>query len=97
MECVLVSGRMYVREHLTKTSSPHKLPDRYGPNLVRYIRTARSHGVVLPILMYPIPDRGSERGVLPQILVFYSKILFSEFARQIQTKLATRHRDHAIT
>ena len=42
-----------------KTSSP-QLPKRYGPNLVRYIRAARSHGVVLPIrtCLYKKPKRG---------------------------------------
>ena len=47
----------------------------------------------------PHPDVTLERGArgLPQIWVFYSKIFFSETARHIQTKLATRHQDHALT
>ena len=37
------------------------------------------------------------RGVMSQILVFYSKIFFSETTQHIQTKLATRNVDHALT
>ena len=42
------------------------------------------------------PYRGSERGFFLKMLVFSSKIFFSETPRQIQTKLTT-HRDHAQT
>ena len=71
---------------------PHKLRDQNEPNLVQYIRTVRSHGVVLPIWIHPY--KRMKRGVSPQIQVIYFQI-FSETDSHIQTKLFMIQKDHA--